>query len=807
MRKAKLFMMLALLVLGVSNVWSATRSHYYDVEYVGLTVAQGAGYNINRQYSESQGWFGTTYTTGIDPSESNDYVIAMKAGQNNGTPNNVTVLTSGNNGNFNTYFSPKTIANYTYTVAITGASNNSRGKITITYSHRVNDVAIGDFVYSTTYTKSTAESNIQMPAGEVAVRLNLNTIIEVTDTISSNNRHAGFNNNATVGQTVTATDDDGDGAGTNATYKYLGRLTNNNYYYYERTHQVYASQVRNAVVPATVEIDGEVFKVTAIQKFGFNYTHNHQRMRKICDDRITNPRTEEGIYGAQVWDESTAIDDYQNINDHSNRYLQSVTFAAPENITSIGDYAFMSCTKLKTFTVPKNVEYLGTGTFSSCESLETCIFQVDETTRRTKVKTIQNVTFWYCTALKSLELPEGIEEILGQTRGAPLQYLTSLTLIRLPNTLRTIGAHFLCCASSLHEVTIPASVTSFDGAAFHGCESLESVYLLGPAAALPSADGNYSTFAENDNLCKEHVSGCTFYTTPDYLNSYANHSVWSTIDEDGKDDGSRRTNSAGITVTSNYANVLKSISPEERTFTGGKWVTAIFPHGVTNYKTVFGNNTRVARPSGTPTHSYKDGYRMYNVTFQLISGNDIPAGTPVMFCPQNTVTYEMITIEDMASEEFKLHMTDEHLVDPLTADDGALIDMKGQYKDHILFPMDFYFMYQDKTVDADGNTTYNDPDERAKFYRVTDESIRVNIRSTRCYWSINVDGVKTSAQMAPAKSSRFFLDDAQTTGIKNAETKIALEGIYDLNGRKLDVNPDDLPQGLFIINGKKVMKK
>ncbi len=807
MKKAKLFMMLALLVMGVSNVFAGTATRTYDVVYVGLTTEQGAGYNINREYSDN--YYGYTwYTEGIDADASDQNTIVMKNGQNNGTPN-VTTLTSSN---FSTYFSPRTVSNYTYSVAIVAATATTNGTITITYAHRVNDVAIGDFVYSTTYNKSTDESNIQMPAGEVAVRLNFNTMVEVKDTVMYRNGHSSFNSGDAPGRTRTAADDDGDGAGTSATYKYLGRLTNNNYYYYERTHQVYASQVKNAVVPATVTIDGEVFKVTAIQKFGFNYTHNHQRMRLICEDRVANPRTEDekkedGIYGAQVYNENTAINDYQNINDHSNRYLESVTFAAPENITSIGDYAFMSCTKLKSFTIPKNVEYLGTGAFSSCESLESCLFQVDQTTRRTALTTINNVTFWYCTALKSLELPEGITTIMGQTRGAPLQYLTSLTLIRLPNTLRTIGAHFLCCASSLKEVTIPASVTSFDGAAFHGCESLESVYLLGRAGSLSGSDNSYATFGENDNLCKEHVSGCTFYTTPDYLNSYASHNVWSLIDEDGKDDGSTRTNSAGKRITSNYANVLKALEPENRTFTGGKWVTAIFPNGVTDYKSVFGNKTRVARPSGTPTHSFEQGYRMYNVTFQLISDDNIPAGTPVMFCPENTVpNYPMITIENMADADFKLHMTDEHLVDPLVADDGALIDMKGQYKDHILFPMDFYFMYQDKTVDANGNTTYTNPNERAKFYRVTDESIKVNIRSTRCYWAVNVDGVKTSTQMAPAKSARFFFDN-ETNGIKNIETRIALEGIYDLNGRKLDVKQEDLPQGLFIINGKKVMKK
>ncbi|MBR5350814.1 MAG: leucine-rich repeat domain-containing protein [Prevotella sp.] len=778
MKKAKLFMMFALLVMGVSNVWAGEVSESYDVTYVGLPDGVSGSYTINREYDRGLTTLGTTEGINVQTSNPNLIVMSNYAALYNPDPTNLT------NSNYNTYFRPTTITGYDASVNIDAVPNgNNHGRITITYTINLDNVEIGDYIYSTKYWQSGQSSNtINMPPGEIAIALNP----KYTDNI------------------------------TNEPYR-----TGNSISYRSR-NGVQTSHVVNAVIPATVEIGGQTFRVTAIQKLGFTYAQNYVDELYNCGRRINNPRSEEqkeqdGIYGSQVYDQDSRTDvSYATLNDHSNWYLESVTFEAPENIKWIGDYAFQSCTKLKSIVIPKNVEYLGTGVCSTCPILENVSFQVDESTRRSKVSLLRKGSFFRCKSIKSLELPEGLVQIEGSgsddghggtNHFAPLQYMTGLILIRLPNTLTTIGSHFLCCASSLHEITIPASVTSFDGAAFHGCEALESVYLLGPAAALNAGTGGSQTFGENSTLCEEHVSGCTFYTTPDYLNSYANHAVWSTIDEDGKDDGSTRTNSAGRTVTSNYANTLKAIEEEKRTFPGGKWVTAIFPNGVTNYKSVFGNATRVARPSGTPTHTFEQGYRMYNVTFQLISGNNIPAGTPVMFCPENTVeNYPMITIENMADPDFKLHMTDEHLVDPLTADDGALIDMKGQYKDHVLFPMDFYFMYKDKTVDANGNTTYTNDDERAKFYRVTDSSIRVNIRSTRCYWSVNVNGVKTSAQMAPAKSARFFFDD-ETTGINNVETKIALEGIYDLNGRKLDVNPEDLPQGLFIINGKKVIKK
>ena len=780
MKKAKLFMMLALLVMGVGNAWGDEATRIYDVVYVGLPEGESGDYTINGYYQNPSRF--NPNTMGIDASSTPDKIV-MKYGSRNGTPT-ITNLTPNNYSN---YFRPKTITNYNYSVSIDAVPNgDTAGKITISYTWNGNNYVDGDYIYSTKYWQSGQSSNtIDMPEGEVAVALNL----KFNDTV---------------------------------TEQYVDYSWGDGYTIKERQIVTKTSHVVNAVIPASVTIGGKPYKVTAIQKLGFTYAQHYIEDLENCNDRISNPRTDEekekdGIYGSQVWDTENNVDDvsYLTDNDHSNWWLESVEFEAPENIKWIGDYAFQSCTKLKSIIIPKNVVYLGTGVCSTCPVLDDVRFQVDDDTHKTKIETLKMGSFYLCKSIKSLELPDGIKVIEGagtsnKTFG-PLQYLRSLTLIRLPNTLTTIGSHFLCCASSLKEVTIPASVTTFDGAAFHGCEALESVYLLGPASSIAANAGTGSaTFGENFTNCVEHVSGCTFYTTPDYLESYQRHPVWSLIDEKGKDDGTQNTDNTYNTVYCNYANTLKALEPENRTFTGGKWVTAIFPDGVKNYKTEFGSKTRVARPDRRddhkPTHSFENGYRMYNVTFQLISGDDIPAGVPVMFCPENTKTWPMITAESYARPGFKEDMKKDHIVDPLTADDGAKINMGGQYIEHTLMPWDFYFMYKKKTVNDDGSVTYTDPKEVAKFYRVTDTSIQVSMGATRCFWHINVDGVKTNAQMAPAKSARFFFDD-ETTGIKNVETKIALEGIYDLNGRKLDINPEDLPQGMFIVNGKKVLKK
>ena len=63
-----------------------------------------------------------------------------------------------------------------------------------------------------------------------------------------------------------------------------------------------------------------------------------------------------------------------------------------------------------------------------------------------------------------------------------------------------------------------------------------------------------------------------------------------------------------------------------------------------------------------------------------------------------------------------------------------------------------------------------------------------------------------STQVSAKPASQRFFDD-ETTGIDNIETKVVIDAIYDLNGHKLNVKPEELPQGMFIINGKKVINK
>lgn len=732
--------------------------------------------------------------------------------------------------NVDDVISPTAVDGYLVKAIVSGGTGTQGDPYIITLNY-YNNWVIDGLEYSTFHVESTGHQ-YTLPEGEVAVSLYLGgpvsgdisgdeslwEIVEITDTIA----YAGGINGKGVQLTTTTgvttsdvADDDGDAAGETASYKCLGQLamdipaneyvdengntrtslTFSSDYFYERTHHVYVSKLQNVVIPATVSGaygEGE-YEVTAIQKFGFNYAATDQNDLMYCP----------------MGDESNKIYIADNINDHRNDYLQSVTFEQPCNVRSIGDYAFMSCPLLKTFTVPYTVEYLGVGTFECSQKLETVLFQTNPDTNsadfgKTNLRSIQNWTFWYCTGLKSISLADGITRIEGQPSGSSFQYNAQLTYIRLPNTLQYIGPHFLCSATSIKTVTIPASVTYIDGACFHGCESLEKVYLLGEAAYLKADDGGSSrTFDYNETLCGDHVNNCEFFVPEDYIDEYQGDAVWCQIDEKGLSDGSIYTNAQGQTVKCEHGNKLSPMPSEERTFAADTWQTVIFPQrtsynsqgpgiGVKNYKQVFGDETWVAELS--EVHQDASDQRLYHLTFTPILGDDIPSGKPLLIKPERKTTFTMFDASDQVDPAFLLDMTDEHSYYKVAPEDGTIIYMKGCYMPETKLAMwDFYF------TRVNGEYV---------FRKVPDTSFHRVSTATRCWWRFEYSGVPVDANGAKAFMSAI---DDETTDINHIQQpRFVIDGVYDLNGRKIsdvEFESHSHQKGIYVVNGKKVFIK
>ena len=112
------------------------------------------------------------------------------------------------------------------------------------------------------------------------------------------------------------------------------------------------------------------------------------------------------------------------------------------SVTTVGSYAFDSCTSLTRVTIPNSVTTIGDWTFYHCTSLT-------RVTIPNSVTTIGDEAFYNCT---------------------------SLTSVTIPNSVTTIGSYAFSNCTSLTNITIPNSVITIGTYAFGSCTSLAIIY-------------------------------------------------------------------------------------------------------------------------------------------------------------------------------------------------------------------------------------------------------------------------------------------------------------------------------------------
>ena len=214
--------------------------------------------------------------------------------------------------------------------------------------------------------------------------------------------------------------------------------------------------------------------------------------------------------------------------------LTSVTI--PNSVTSIGDRAFGSCSSLVSMVVggdnttydsrdncnaiietatniliagcqntiiPNSVTSIGEWAFGSCSSLTSV-------TIPNSVTSIGEYAFYGCSSLTSITIPNSVTSI-GR---AAFYNCRSLTSITIPNSVTSIGTSAFEGCVRLASVTIGNSVTSIGDVAFVYCSSLDTVTCL---AMTPPALGS-SVFSN----CKQS----TLLVPCESLSNYQAHEQW-----------------------------------------------------------------------------------------------------------------------------------------------------------------------------------------------------------------------------------------------------------------------------------------
>ena len=147
----------------------------------------------------------------------------------------------------------------------------------------------------------------------------------------------------------------------------------------------------------------------------------------------------------------------------------------PDSLMTIGNYAFLSCYKLPDITIPANVTRIGSRAFDKCSMSE--IYVSPENPYYASESGIlysKNMTkLIFCPQEKSgaIELSGKVTSI-GDEAFLDCTYLTSITM---PEGLVSIGAGAFTNCGFLEEITIPDSVTSIGQNAFERCSSLMSI--------------------------------------------------------------------------------------------------------------------------------------------------------------------------------------------------------------------------------------------------------------------------------------------------------------------------------------------
>ena len=167
------------------------------------------------------------------------------------------------------------------------------------------------------------------------------------------------------------------------------------------------------------------------------------------------------------------------------KYLTDITI--PDSVETIGTKAFQGCIGLKGITIPDSVTSVGDGAFQSC-------YHLVNVTIPNSLKSISKYMFSNCSYLVSVTIPDSVEtigesaffrcsELRQVTIGNSVETIekyafegcTNLTNITIPDSVETIGEYAFNYCESMTKITIPDSVKNIGGSAFRNCESVTEV--------------------------------------------------------------------------------------------------------------------------------------------------------------------------------------------------------------------------------------------------------------------------------------------------------------------------------------------
>ena len=227
----------------------------------------------------------------------------------------------------------------------------------------------------------------------------------------------------------------------------------------------------------------------------------------------------------------------------------------------------------------------------------------------------------------------------------------------------------------------------------------------------------------------------------------------------------------------------------KRTIKGGQWSTLVLPFAMTSEQVAeaFGEDTKLAEFTGcTTVNNEDDEATSITVKFESLTDKAIEANHPYIIYVENDI------------DEFKVDAVN---VEP--NEDDATVDCDeytvGSGKKAVTYYNSFVGTYNANTV-LDEDILFISGN---KFYYSNGNTKMKAFRGYFDFYDVLADKTVSAAKIG------YTVND-EATSIEGISSYQIVEGVYDLSGRKIKVQNNDLntlQKGVYIIDGKKVTIK
>lgn len=473
----------------------------------------------------------------------------------------------------------------------------------------------------------------------------------------------------------------------------------------------------------------------------------------------------------------------------------------PESVTTIGEGAFWNCKALTSITIPKDVESIGKAAFKECASLGSVIIE-------NGVTTIGDNAFEKCIGLPSVVIPNSVTS-LG--KGA-FYGCSSLTSVTIGNNVGIIDESTFWDCSNLTSVTIGNSVTAIDGNAFRGCNIT--------SLTIPNSVTTIKDYAFYSGGLKSVIigNGITYIGNRTFDNNYMTDVYCYSKDVPEAEYNAfatdvRRLESTTLHVPATSIEAYKSavawkdfgkIVAIEGTIvpgdvTGNGSVNVQDATIVVNY--ILGTEKNEAYDYSAADMNNDGEIDVFDVTkmIAIILSEESSAKMRKVEGVQEPAMTEQLTIEYVAH--------------------GIILNV-DQANRFTSFQMDV--VVPDGIALTEVHLSQNETDHIVRYAKIGENQYRVmalsmNSTPLQVYSDrllelgmnegddVQIDNILFVTPQGEAVPFSILSDnittDIKTVGISEAED------IYDLSGRKINVNRTQLPKGVYIINKKKVFIK